>query len=154
MGTHRFKCMPEQSVCDQNGELWECNVIYLLDSSTFLTSIGSSPMDAVLMILHMLIFCITVQIICTPIITAGSSNGILHTLLINRIMHPLTLIILICTMCYCHPSINCISYHNTFHSWYNLRVVKLICLPLYLQQSGTCFCQTRVHMYNTNITPT
>jgi len=54
MGTCRFGCMPEQSACDQNGELWECDDVYVLDSSTFPTSIGSNPMVAVLTISHML----------------------------------------------------------------------------------------------------
>lgn len=54
MGTCRFGVTPQQSACDENGELWECDNLYVTDTSIFPTASGSNPMVTVLTLSNML----------------------------------------------------------------------------------------------------
>jgi long-chain-alcohol oxidase len=54
MGTCRFGVTPRQSACDENGELWECDNLYVTDTSIFPTASGSNPMVTVLTLSNML----------------------------------------------------------------------------------------------------
>jgi len=54
MGTCRFGTTSAQSACDENGELWECDNLFVADTSLFPTASGSNPMVTTLTISHML----------------------------------------------------------------------------------------------------
>jgi hypothetical protein len=54
MGTCRMSALPKDGVVDPNGETWECDDLYVMDSSVFPTASGSNPMVTVLTIAHIL----------------------------------------------------------------------------------------------------
>jgi choline dehydrogenase-like flavoprotein len=54
MGTCRMSTSPAGGVVDSSGETWECNDLFLMDTSAFPTASGANPMLTVLAISHML----------------------------------------------------------------------------------------------------
>merc|ERR1711862_700700 len=52
MGTCRIGTSPSTSACDEDGELWECDDLYVADASTFPTASGANPMLTTLAISH------------------------------------------------------------------------------------------------------
>jgi len=54
MGTCRMGTSPETSVVNEDGKLWECENVFVMDTSLFPTSLGVNPMLTVLTISHML----------------------------------------------------------------------------------------------------
>jgi len=52
MGTCRIGISPSTSACDEDGELWECDNLYVADASTFPTASGANPMLTTLSISH------------------------------------------------------------------------------------------------------
>jgi hypothetical protein len=54
MGTCRMSITSTNGVVDPNGETWECDDLYIMDSSVFPTSSGSNPMVTVLSIAQLL----------------------------------------------------------------------------------------------------
>jgi GMC oxidoreductase len=54
MGTCRMSAFSQDGVVDPNGETWECDDLFVMDSSIFPTASGSNPMVTVLTIAHML----------------------------------------------------------------------------------------------------
>ena len=54
MGSCRMGITPEKSVVDENGKLWECDNVYVIDASVFPTASGVNPMLTNLTISHML----------------------------------------------------------------------------------------------------
>jgi hypothetical protein len=54
MGTCRMSASSKDGVVDPNGETWECDDLFVMDSSVFPTASGSNPMVTVLTIAHML----------------------------------------------------------------------------------------------------
>ena len=54
MGSNRMGAEPSQSVVDQNGEMWECDGLFLCDASVFPTASGSNPMITTLATAQML----------------------------------------------------------------------------------------------------
>lgn len=54
MGSCRMGITPEKSVVDENGKLWECDNVYVIDASVFPTASGVNPMLTTLTISHML----------------------------------------------------------------------------------------------------
>ena len=48
MGSCRMGADPRSSVVDEDGEMWECDSVYLCDASTFPTASGSNPMMSTL----------------------------------------------------------------------------------------------------------
>jgi len=53
MGTCRLSVSPNRGVCDENGETWDCDDLYICDASTFPTASGANPMCTTLAISHM-----------------------------------------------------------------------------------------------------
>lgn len=54
MGTCRLSVSPDLGVCDENGETWDCDDLYICDASTFPTASGANPMCTTLAISHMI----------------------------------------------------------------------------------------------------
>lgn len=54
MGTCRMSASSKDGVVDQNGKTWECDDLFVMDSSVFPTASGSNPMVTVLTIAHVL----------------------------------------------------------------------------------------------------
>ena len=54
MGTCRMSASSSDGVVDPNGETWECDDLFVMDSSVFPTASGSNPMVTVLTIAHLL----------------------------------------------------------------------------------------------------
>ena len=54
MGTCRMSALSQDGVVDPNGETWECDDLFVMDSSIFPTASGSNPMVTVLTIAHLL----------------------------------------------------------------------------------------------------
>ena len=54
MGTCRLGSSPSTSAADEDGELWECDDLYVADASTFPTASGANPMLTTLAISHMI----------------------------------------------------------------------------------------------------
>ena len=54
MGSCRMATSPSQGAVDPNGELWECDDLYVMDASVFPTASGSNPMVTVASISYML----------------------------------------------------------------------------------------------------
>jgi len=54
MGTCRIGSSPSTSAADEDGELWECDDLYLADASTLPTASGANPMLTTLAISHMI----------------------------------------------------------------------------------------------------
>lgn len=54
MGSCRMGTSPRNSVVDLNGELWECDDLFIFDASIFPTASGTNPMLTTLAMSHML----------------------------------------------------------------------------------------------------
>ena len=54
MGSCRMSVSPDSGVVDTNGEMWECDDLYVFDTSVFPTASGANPMLSVLTVSHML----------------------------------------------------------------------------------------------------
>lgn len=54
MGTCRLGASPATSAADEDGELWECDDLYVADASTLPTASGANPMLTTLAISHMI----------------------------------------------------------------------------------------------------
>ena len=54
MLTYRMSSLMENGVVDENGELWECDDLLIMDASIFPTASGANPMLTVLTLSHML----------------------------------------------------------------------------------------------------
>lgn len=54
MGTCRLGSSPSTSAADEDGELWECDDLYVADASTLPTASGANPMLTTLAISHMI----------------------------------------------------------------------------------------------------
>ena len=54
MGTCRMSKSSKDGVVDANGETWECDDLFVMDSSVFPTASGSNPMVTVLTVAHLL----------------------------------------------------------------------------------------------------
>lgn len=54
MGSARMASTPNKGAVDPNGEAWECNDFFVMDSSLFPTAIGVHPMITVMVIARML----------------------------------------------------------------------------------------------------
>ena len=54
MSTCRMASSPKDGACDANGELWECEGVFVCDGSILPTASGSNPMMTILSVTHML----------------------------------------------------------------------------------------------------
>lgn len=54
MGTARLSVSPKNGALSEDGELWDCEDLYICDASTFPTASGANPMCTTLTIAHML----------------------------------------------------------------------------------------------------
>ena len=54
MGTCRMSSSPKTGAVDPNGELWECDDLFVMDASVFPTASGSNPMVTVVSVSYML----------------------------------------------------------------------------------------------------
>ena len=54
MSTCRMAASPKDGACDENGELWECEGVFVCDGSNLPTASGSNPMITILSMTHML----------------------------------------------------------------------------------------------------
>ena len=54
MGTCRLGSSPSTSAADEDGELWDCDDLYIADASTLPTASGANPMLTTLAVAHMI----------------------------------------------------------------------------------------------------
>jgi hypothetical protein len=76
MGTCRMSALPQDGVVDPNGETWECDDLFVMDSSVFPTASGSNPMVTVLTIAHMLSTRLCLLLKLQEQVETGQSQGL------------------------------------------------------------------------------